>query len=221
MRGCRARDSWARIDNVLLPVSVSSWQIECCGEPSAVDQMVRWQLLFTEAGRWPGVPPEHEVTLTGRAEPFGWEFGEQDRTDVRLRVGAAVLYWSAPEELAGAVTATGTVHEDHHAGVPEDFPATTGRVRRIRVESRDFTEERWREWVYAGPSASYRDVSTSPTRFDDLTGDAVRRRSETGVLVDLEVGDLPPSCPMQLTVLTGSWRVEPRRFSERCPRHGP
>jgi hypothetical protein len=153
--------------------------------------MVRWQLLFTEVGRWPGAPPEHEVTLTGRAESFVREFGEQDRADVRLRVGAAVLYWSAPEELAGAVTATGIVQEDHHAGVPEDFPATTGRVRRIRVESRDFREDRprSREWVYAGPSASYRDVSRSPTRFDYLTGDAVRRRSETGVLVDLEVGD--------------------------------
>ena len=117
--------------------------------------------------------------------------GEPDRTHVRLRVGAAVLYWSAPEEVAGAVTVTGTVYEDHHAGVPEDFPANTGRVRRIRVESRDFTEDRprSREWVYAGPSASYRDVSRSPTRFDDLTGDAVGRRSETGVLVDLEVGD--------------------------------
>jgi hypothetical protein len=32
-------------------------------------------------------------------------------------------------------------------------------------------------------------VSTSPKWFGDLTGDAVRRRSETGVLVDLEVGD--------------------------------
>jgi hypothetical protein len=83
------------------------------------------------------------------------------------------------------------VHEDHHAGVPEDFPATTGRVRRIRVESRNVREDppHSREWVYAGPSVSYRDVSTSPKWFGDLTGDAVRRRSETGVLVDLEVGD--------------------------------
>jgi hypothetical protein len=48
-------------------------------------------------------------------------------------------------QVAGAVTVTGTVQEDHHAGVPEDFPATTSRVRRIRVESRDFTEERWRK----------------------------------------------------------------------------
>jgi len=185
--------SWARIEYVLLPVFVSAWQIECCGEPFAVDQVVRWQLLFTEAGRWHSEPTEHEVTLTGQAEPFEWEFVEHDRTDVRLRVGAAVLYWSAPEELVGAVTVTGTVQEDHHAGVPEDFPATTGRVRRIRVESRYFTEDppRSREWVYAGPCASYRDVSTSPTRFDDLTvtRDGVRRRSETGVLVDLEVGD--------------------------------
>jgi hypothetical protein len=153
--------------------------------------MVRWQLLFTEAGRWDSDLPKHEVTLTGQAEPFVWEFGEQDRTDVRLRVGAAVLYWSAPEEVAGAVAVTGSVYEDHHAGVPEDFPATTGRVRRIRVESRDFTEDppRSQTWVYAGPSASYREVSTSPTRFDDLTGNAVHSRSETGVLVELEVGD--------------------------------
>jgi hypothetical protein len=181
--------SWARIENVLLPVFVASWQIECCGEPFALDQVVRWRLLFSEAGRWHSAPHEHEVTLTGQAEPFVWEFGEQDRTDVRLSVGSAVLYWSAPEVVAGAVSVTGAVHEDHHAGVPGDFPATTGRVRRIRVESRDFREDppHSREWVYAGPSASYRDVSTSPTWFADLTGDAVRRRSETGVLVDLEV----------------------------------
>jgi hypothetical protein len=109
-------------------------------------------------------------------------------------VGSAVLFWSAPEVVAGAVTVTGTVREDHHAGVPEEFPVTAGRVRRIRVESRDFTEDpsRSRGWVYAGPGASYRDVSTSPKWFGDLTGDAVRRRSETGVLVDLEVGDRPP-----------------------------
>ena len=92
---------------MLLPVFVSSWQIECCGERFAVDQMVRWQLLFTEAGGWGDEPPEHEVTVTGQAEPFVWELGEQDRADVRLRVGAAVLYWSAPEELVGAVTAMG------------------------------------------------------------------------------------------------------------------
>lgn len=68
--------SWARIENVLLPVFVASWQIECCGEPFAVGQMVRWQLLFTEAGRWHSEPPEHEVTLAGQAEPFVWEEGE-------------------------------------------------------------------------------------------------------------------------------------------------
>jgi hypothetical protein len=178
---------------VLLPVFVASWQIECCGEPFALDEMVRWRLLFSEAGRWHGEPHEHEVTLTGHGEPFVWELGEQDRTDVRLRVGPVVLYWSTPEVVAGAVSVTGAVQEDHHAGIPEDFPVTTGRVRRIRVESRDFREDppRSRVWVYAGPSASYREVSTSPTWFDDLTvtGDAVRRRSETGVLVDLEVDD--------------------------------
>jgi hypothetical protein len=189
----REGPSWARIDNVLLPVFVVSWQIECCGQPLAVDQGVRWQLLFSEAGRWHGEPEpyEHEVTLTGQAEPFVWELGEPDRANVRLRVGSAVLYWSAPEVVAGAVTVTGAVQEDHHAGVPEDFPVTSGTVRRIRVESRYFREDppRSRTWVYAGPSASYRDVSTSPTWFDDLIGDAVRRRSETGVLVDLEVDD--------------------------------
>lgn len=176
---------------MLLPVFVASWQIECCREPFAVDQTVRWQLLFKEAGRWHSEPPEHEVTLTVQAEPFLWEFGEQDRTNVRLRCGSAVLYWSAPEAVAGAATVTGAVHEDHHGYVPDDFPTTTGRVRRIRVERREFIQDapRSQGWVHAGPSAAYRDVSTSPTWFDDPIpmGDTVRRQSETGVLVDLEV----------------------------------
>jgi hypothetical protein len=168
--------------------------------------------LFTEAGRWHSEPEpyEHEVTLTGEAEPFAWELREQDRTDIRLHVGAAMLYWSAPEEVVGAVTVTGSVQEDHHAGVPEDFPATTGRVQRMRVESRYFREDppRSRECVYAGPSASYRDVSTSPTRFDDLTADAVRRRSEIGVPVDLEVDE-----PLVVTLCTGDAARAP---SEEC-----
>lgn len=152
----------------------ASWQIECCGEPFAVDQVVRWQLLFTEVGRWRGEPPEHEVTLAGQAEPFVWEEGERDRTYVQLRVGSAVLYWSASEIVAGAVTVTGSVHEDHHGG------AHRGLARFWRVGA-------------CRPSASYRDVGTSPTWFDDAAGDTARRRAETGVLVDLEVDDPPPS----------------------------
>lgn len=102
-----------------------------------------------------------------------------------------MLYWSAPKIVAGTVTVTGSVHEDHHGGVPDDLPATTGRVRRIRVESRELTEVSPGSggWVPAGRSASYRDAGTSPTWFDDAAGDTARRRAETGVLVDLEVDD--------------------------------
>jgi hypothetical protein len=146
----REGPSWARIDNVLLPVFVVSWQIECCGQPLAVDQGVRWQLLFSEAGRWHGEPEpyEHEVTLTGQAEPFVWELGEPDRANVRLRVGSAVLYWSAPEVVAGAVTVTGPCKRI----ITPVFPRTSllPRERCDGSASRAVTSERTRHGLERG-----------------------------------------------------------------------
>jgi len=176
---------------VLLPVFVSSWQMECCGTPFKLGEHLQWRLRFVEAGRSDSGPVEHHVELTAHAEPFSRDLGEVGRTDTRLTAGAAVLYWSAAGAVAGAVILTGGVHEDHHAGVPEDFPVTTGMVRRIRVETRDYREDpaQSRTWVKAHSRATYRDVSMSPTWFADVPGDAGQTRAETGVLVDLEVND--------------------------------
>ena len=177
--------------SVFLPVFVTSWQLECCGEPFERDQHVRWRLLFVESGRSAAEPVEHLVELTADAEPFPWDSGEQGRTGVRLTRGAAVLFCSAAEAMVGAVTLTGGVHEDHHADVPEDFPATPGTVRRIRVETRDFTEDPPRSgaWIPADAGARYRDVSVSPKWFVDMSNTAEPAGVETGVLVDLEVDD--------------------------------
>jgi hypothetical protein len=75
--------------------------------------------------------------------------------------------------------------------VPEDFPATAGTVRRIRVETRDFKEDPPGSggWVPADAGARYRDVSVSPQWFVGMPSTAGRARVETGVLVDLEVDD--------------------------------
>jgi len=183
--------SCARIEAVLLPVFVSSWQMECCGTPFKLGEQAQWRLLFVDAGRSGSEPVEHHGELTAHAELFSWDLGEPGRTDIRLTAGAAILYWSAADAIAGMVTLTGGVHEDHHADVPEDFPITTGVVRRIRVETRDYREDPpgSRGWVYANSIATYRDVSVSPKWFADVPGEAGRTRAETGVLVELEVDD--------------------------------
>ena len=125
---------------MLLPVFVESWQIECCWEPLRIGQQVNWRLKFVEQRRFEA-EPEQQVVLTAHAEPFSWENGEQGMANIRLNMGAAVLYWWAPEFTAGAVTVVGSVWEDHHAGLPEDFPVTAGVIRRLRVETREYRED--------------------------------------------------------------------------------
>ena len=173
---------------MLLPVSVESWQIECCWEPFRIGEHVHWRLMFVEQGRF-APEPEQQVELTAHAEPFSWADGKYGRADIRLSMGVAVLYWSAPEFAAGAVTLLGSVWEDHHAGVPEDFPVTAAVIRRLRVESHEYREDPPHSggWVRVGFTASYRDVGVSPKWFANLARDIGPARATTGVLVDLEV----------------------------------
>jgi len=176
------------MQTMLLPVSVESWQIECCWEPFRIGEHVHWRLMFVEQGRFEP-EPEQQVELTAHAEPFSWEDGEQDRAGIRLCTAAAVLYWSPPEPITGAVTVVGSVWEDHHAGVPEDFPVTAAVIRRLRVETREYTEDPPHSggWVRVGSTASYRDVSMSPKRFAGRAADIGPACAETGVLADLEI----------------------------------
>jgi hypothetical protein len=130
---------------MLLPVFVSSWQVECCGEPLKLGEHVQWRLRFVEAGRSDSGPVEHHVELTAHTESFSWDLGEVGRKDTRLTAGAAVLYWSAAGAVAGAVTLTGEYTRTicgcpgglprHDRDGPTDprGPGTTARILRSRA----------------------------------------------------------------------------------------
>lgn len=176
---------------MLLPVFVESWQIECCMEPFTIGDQVQWSLLFVERGRFePETGPEGQIELNGYAEPISWEATEQGRTSIQLSTGSANLYWSAPSPVDGTVTVRGSVYEDHHGDVPDDFPDTSGIIRRLRVQTRPFEQDAQSPGIRvpAAVPPTYRDVDTSPKWFNtthvDIHEDA---DLETGVLVDLDV----------------------------------
>jgi hypothetical protein len=73
-----------------LPVSVESWQIECCWEPFRIGEHVRWRLMFVEQGRFKP-EPEQQVELSAQAEPFSCGDGERGKADIWAAVGGAIL----------------------------------------------------------------------------------------------------------------------------------
>lgn len=107
----------------LVPVWVDSWQYECCGDPFAVGDRVRWTL--------------RPADLEFLAPPLGallpdWHADDLPliRVDDPTVVGrgdlAVVLAPGQPHRV-------GLLAEEHHGGIPEGAPATTGTVASIRV----------------------------------------------------------------------------------------
>jgi uncharacterized protein DUF6578 len=70
-------------------------------------------------------------------------------------------------------------YEEHHADMPQGFPATSGAVKRIRVASVVF-----RDGQALRGSAALREVDAVPDAFGVESGRDYR--SEVGVLVDFE-----------------------------------
>ncbi len=86
------------MQTMLLPVSVESWQIECCWEPFKIGEHVHWRLMFVEQGRFEP-EPEQQVESDSTRRAVLLEDGEQDRASIRLSTAAAVLY-SARDRLS-------------------------------------------------------------------------------------------------------------------------
>lgn len=149
-----------------VPVWMDSWQYECCGDPFAVGDRVHWTV--------------HPADLEFLAPPLGallpdWRADDLPliRVDDPTVVGrgdlAVVLAPGQPHRV-------GLLAEEHHGGVPEGAPATTGTVAGIRVV-RWQTEERPPGGWYPVPgSAELEDVA-----------EADRSDSGVGILVELAV----------------------------------
>lgn len=149
-----------------VPILYWGWQYECCGDPFRVGDEVEWPLSLNVAGE-PWMPTAWSLETEIRA------------TDVdghSVRVGDAVAY--AEDPLTEPRTAPVMLYEEHHGGIPENFPATRGTVARIRVVSVVF-----RGGHAVLDTAELREVDAMPELF--RSGSGQEFRSEVGVLVDL------------------------------------
>jgi hypothetical protein len=170
-------------------VFVASWQIACCWEPPAVGDLIAWHLVFVEEPdtdeqlRRGSVQLDVKATLYGeKDEPFEGHWALQ------LDAPLLSLYWLAPRRALGPQRLAGYVHEDHHAEVPETFPATYGIVRRIQVQQRTFvrSEPGSKTWTPSPVPPVYRDVTVSPKWFRSGPHAGEETSSETGILVEIE-----------------------------------
>lgn len=135
----------------LVPVWMDSWQYECCGDPFAVGDRVRWSLRPADLG--------FLAPVLGALLP-GWHADDLPliRVDDPTVVGrgdlAVVLAPGQPHRV-------GLLAEEHHGEIPEGAPATTGTVASIRVV-RWRSEERppgGRTWHPVPGSAELEDVT--------------------------------------------------------------
>ena len=196
-----------------LPVSVSSWEIECCGPLPTVGGPASWRLIFSPVAtpdlesldRVPGSVSELEWLV----EP--WPDGGDDARALYRNGFAAYFYRpmdSSPGQRAhlpppGRQMLRGVVFGTRHGGSDYDlFPTVAATVHRIQVVSCEYRLQDDRTLVPVVGTTALREVQQSPKWFhshhprqlgrgDRRTGQRRRResaeqyRNETGVLLTL------------------------------------
>lgn len=135
--------------DVILTVRVATWELEEDGRVLRVgDEFSSW-LTFHAADATSASPQDVQVIL-GSARPLPtWPGEGLDVHPVQIDLADGALYWEAPNPVEGPVQVVGAVCTNN-IDAPDGFPETTGVVRRIRME--------WRDYVM-GPDNSWRDVS--------------------------------------------------------------
>jgi hypothetical protein len=134
---------------VILTVQVAAWELEEDGRVLRVgDDFSSW-LTFHAADATSTSVQDVQVIL-GSARPLpSWPGEGLVVHPVQIDLVGGALYWEAPDPIEGPVEVIGTVCTNN-IDAPDGFPETTGVVRRIRME--------WRDYVM-GSDKSWRDVS--------------------------------------------------------------
>lgn len=129
----------------------------CCGPDLVVGHSISWPLNFQLTG------DEDAVTLTGVVDRPDHGYAHTG-TGSRFQVGSAQLFLPDETVECGEVTLTGRSLYIDYGYTPQEWPQTTGIVRRIRSGNGSFHHQ----W----------------TRFDSH-----HVRHEPGARVTLQIGD--------------------------------
>jgi len=166
----------------MYPVVVDEWQHECCGTPFQVGDEVRWLIELIDS-RDAFLPEPYETAIDGTAA--GLREVEPDCTELSIgsmRIGIH----KSPSAVAFPLR--GVLHQEHHGGLPENFPQSTGIVERVSILARTYTLTGEREWTPVADSTVLREVSASPTAFRRALLEGTEPRTlEDGLLVHLRI----------------------------------
>lgn len=172
----------------MLTVFVYFWDLEDSREVLRVGQRVEWRLTFDEGPD--GRRPEHVQEVRGSVSRLtSWEGTplppDTGACGLSLASGGTLYWaWPPPPALEGEVTVTGTVQRDGPQNAPDDFPLTSGVIRRIRMETQ-MADIRMGRVVHRDDPPLYEAVEES--YFPPLH--RPNGQMWTGVLVHLDDGD--------------------------------
>ncbi len=137
---------------MILTVRVPTWELEESGRVLGVGDKVSSWLTFHEADGASELAEDVQPILGIARRLPSWPGAGPGPRPVQIDLAGGALYWEALEAAEGAVEVVGTV-STNNVDAPDGFPETTGVVRRIRMEWRDFV---------LGPDRSWRNVAEGP-----------------------------------------------------------
>lgn len=187
-------------------VLYADWQMECCGTPFAVGDEVAWPLLVLADGTddldgmdgWQEEFSEIEGPVVALDSLAGdWLADDTDGDDEEpwevsvVRAHGVTVPWNHAPPRPARAALRGLLSVERHGG---RWPDTVGRVRAIHVVTQGFAETSGGSRTYAPvPGERWlRPVELCPKWFQEehlsrTSQGPGYRRSETGVLVELEV----------------------------------
>jgi len=170
---------------MIVPVYVDGWQLECCGKPFAVGDSVAWSL---ELRIDTGVLPDDCCVDDSRVKPDTRGTADGHLPGANASVDGMAV-WSAPDEdMRTSIRQRHLLTADWHGGVPEELPASSGVVRRIRLVTQPYESTDGIEWVPAPIEPELSDLDRSPSQFRFHRPPETRLApNETGLVVDLDV----------------------------------
>ena len=174
-----------------VPVWVADWQYQCCGEAFTVGDAVAWQLAVDEED-WLGRALGDHAPAWAAALPVLGRMVSGAATGAVVGAGGLRVYVPgddtdpAPGGDPAGVRRVRLLVEDHHAGVPEEVPATRGTVRAVRlVRLRYRLDEAGKVWLPVPGDVAVEHVHAAP----HWPEEEVEGRGFAGFLVDLDVAD--------------------------------
>jgi len=145
---------------VIVTLRIPDWELDEERRALRVGDVFSTWLTFTASERCGG-PAELVQEIRGTARPLPtWAGAELGRHPAQIDVDGGALYWDAPDPVAGAVNVVGTV-SSNNVDAPDGFPRTSGVVRRVRMEWREFVMSPDGSWRPTSDEAHYEEVAAS------------------------------------------------------------